>query len=74
MTYTLLQVSLKKNHLSEMANKTPDTLKAEPQKAKNSVLVYKDTNFGVGDLDFDTEVIADLDWSGHARRDPDYFG
>ena len=62
--FFVLQLYLKKNHLSEMANKTLDTLKAESQKGKNSVVVYKDTNFGVFDLDFYTEVIADLDESG----------
>lgn len=67
MTYTLLQLYLKKNHLSEMANKTLDTLKAESQKGNNSVVVYKDTNFGVFDLDFYTEVIADLNESGRVN-------
>lgn len=59
-TYTLLQLYLHKARLNELTNKTIDTLRKEERLGKDCVIVYKDRNFAIFDLDFYTYEIADL--------------
>jgi len=67
LTYTLLQLYLSKRHLSKIANKTIDTLRQQQSQGKDCVVVYKGLNFAVFDLDFYTEIIADLNEEARKR-------
>ncbi|MBD3316943.1 MAG: hypothetical protein GF344_14235 [Chitinivibrionales bacterium] len=59
-TYTLLQLYLHKKRLNNLAQKTIDTFRHHERMGTDCVIVYKDTNFAVFDLDYYTYEIADL--------------
>jgi hypothetical protein len=67
MTYSLLQLFLNKRHLTNLANKTIETLREEQKLGKDSVIVYKKNNFAVLDFDFYTELIADMPYEGRKK-------
>jgi hypothetical protein len=67
MTYSLLQLFLNKRHLTDLANKTIETLREEQKLGKDSVIVYKKNNFAVLDFDFYTELIADMPYEGRKK-------
>lgn len=58
LTYSLIQLYLKKRKLTSLANKMINTLAAEEKLGTNSVLVYYRRYFGVFDLDFYTKEIV----------------
>jgi hypothetical protein len=60
LTYSLVQLYLSKNHLSELADKTIESLKKEERLGKNNVVVYGKHNFAVFDLDEYTSIVAHL--------------
>lgn len=60
LTYTLIQLYLKKKHFSDIANKTINTLKDEERLGTNSVVIYSGKYFGIFDLDEYTDIIFDL--------------
>jgi hypothetical protein len=66
-TYSLLQLYLNKHHLTKLANKTIDAMREKERQGKDCVIIYKDTNFAVFDLDFYTYEIADLKDLGRER-------
>jgi len=67
MTYSLLQSFLNKRHLTNLANKTIDSLQKEQALGKDKVVVYKGKNFGVFDFDVYTEIILELSDDGKKR-------
>lgn len=60
LTYSLVQLYLSKKHLSDLADKTIDTLRHEERLGKDSVVVYGKQNFAVFDLDEYTSIVAHL--------------
>lgn len=60
LTYSLVQLYLSKKHLSQLADKTIDTLRQQEHLGKDSVVVYGKHNFAVFDLDHYTSIIAHL--------------
>ncbi len=60
LTYSLVQLYLSKQHLSELADKTIASLRQEERLGKNSVVVYGKQNFALFDLDEYTDIIAHL--------------
>jgi hypothetical protein len=60
LTYSLVQLYLSKQHLSELADKTITSLHQEEQLGKNSVVVYGKRNFAVFDIDEYTSIVAHL--------------
>lgn len=60
MTYSLVQLHLAKKHLTDLTNKTIETLKREEKTGTNAVIVYHGCYFAVFDLAEYTLVIADL--------------
>jgi len=60
LTYSLVQLYLSKKHLSELADKTIDTLRQQERLGKDSVVVYGKQHFAVFDLDHYTSIIAHL--------------
>lgn len=60
LTYSLVQLYLSKKHLSELADKTIDTLRQQERLGKDSVVVYGKHNFAVFDLDHYTSIVAHL--------------
>jgi len=60
LTYSLVQLYLSKQHLSELADKTIASLRQEELLGKNSVVVYGKQNFAVFDLDEYTAIVAHL--------------
>ena len=67
LTYSLVQFYLSKQHLSELADKTIDTLRREEQLGKNAVVVYSKQNFAVFDLDEYTSIVAHLHGEANER-------
>jgi hypothetical protein len=60
LTYSLVQLYLSKQHLSELADKTIESLRKEERLGKNAVVVYGKHNFAVFDLDEYTSIVAHL--------------
>lgn len=60
LTYNLIQLYLTKKHLIDLTQKTIESLKNEERMGINSVIVYREKNFGVLNLDYYTEIIAEL--------------
>jgi hypothetical protein len=60
LTYSLVQLYLSKQHLSELADMTITSLKQEEQLGKNNVVVYGKRNFAVFDLDEYTNIVVHL--------------
>jgi len=60
LTYSLVQLYLKKNHLQELANKTITSLRQEELMGTNSVIVYSGKYFAVFDQIDHMEIIVDL--------------
>ena len=60
LTYTLIQLYLMKEHLTELANKTIESLKSEARLGKDCVVLYYDKKFTVLDLDYCIEIVACL--------------
>jgi hypothetical protein len=60
LTYSLIQLYLSKQHLSDLADKTIETLRKEERLGKNAVVVYGKQNFAVFDLDEYTNIVAHL--------------
>ena len=58
LTYSLIQLYLMKKHLTELANKTIESLKADERLGKDCVVLYYDNKFAVLDLDYHTELVA----------------
>lgn len=60
LTYSLVQLYLTKKHLSDLADKTIDSLRHEERLGKDCVVVYGKQNFAVFDLDEYTSIVAHL--------------
>ena len=60
LTYSLVQLYLIKKHLSELADKTIESLRKEERLGKDAVVVYGKRNYAVFDLDEYTNIIAHL--------------
>jgi len=60
LTYSLVQLYLSKKHLSQLADKTIETLRQQERLGKDSVIVYGKQHFAVFDLDHYTSIIAHL--------------
>lgn len=60
LTYSLVQLYLIKKHLSELADKTIESLRREERLGKDAVVVYGKRNYAVFDLDEYTNIIAYL--------------
>jgi hypothetical protein len=67
LTYSLVQLYLCKKHLSDLADKTIDTLRQQERLGKDSVVVYGKHNFAVFDLDEYTSIVAHLKGPAHDR-------
>ena len=61
LTYSLIQLYLSKKHLKELTNKTVSKLREEGRLGKESVIVYSGRYFAVLNLDYYTEIIADME-------------
>lgn len=60
LTYSLVQLYLSKQHLSDLADKTIESLRKEERLGKDAVVVYGKRNFAVFNLDEYTNIIAHL--------------
>jgi hypothetical protein len=60
LTYSLVQLYLSKKHLSDLADKTIESLRKDERLGKDAVVVYGKHNFAVFDLDEYTSIIAHL--------------
>lgn len=61
LTYSLIQLYLMKKHLTDLANKTIDSLKEEDRLGKNCVVVYYEKNFAVLGTNYYTEIILGIE-------------
>ena len=64
MTYSLLMIYLKCKGMKELAKGTIESLKRQEQLGTNAVIVYREGNFAIFDLDEYTDILLDL------REDP----
>lgn len=60
LTYSLLQLYLRRKDLQEMTNKMISTLRADERMGKDAVLVYAREKYGIFDLDDYTVRVAGL--------------
>ena len=67
LVYSLIQLYLKRKHLSDLANKTITTLRSEERLGKDAVIVYSRENFAVFDLDEYTDIIMKLEEAPRQR-------
>jgi hypothetical protein len=66
LTYSLLELYLKKKGLERLANRTIESMRAEEALGKNCSIVYCGGYFGIFDIDEYTDIIINL--SEDARR------
>lgn len=67
LTYSLIQLYLLKKHLTDLANKTIDSLRQEEQLGRNCAVVYSGKYFAVFDLDEVIETAVDLKEEARVR-------
>ena len=67
LVYSLIQLYLKRKHLSDLANKTITTLRSEERLGKDAVIVYSREYFAVFDLDEYTDIIMKLEGAPRQR-------
>ena len=66
LTYSLIQLYLMKRHLTDLANKTIDSLRAEVKLGKDAVVVYYEKYFAILHQNYFIDIMLDLD--EHARE------
>ena len=60
LTYSLLQLYLRRSDLRDMTNKMIQTLRADERLGKDAVVVYAKNHYGVFDLDDYTALVAGM--------------
>jgi hypothetical protein len=66
LTYSLLQLYLNKKHMTELANRTIDTIIAEQRNGKDACIVYRNNAFAVYDFDEYNGIL--MDFNPQARK------
>ncbi len=67
LTYSLIQLYLMKKHLTDLANKAIDSLRAETGLGKDCVVVYYENHFAVLHTNYYTEIILELEETSRNR-------